>query len=133
MIKKLPKLLDVIKEKGLTHQEVLELIEKTDLPESQEDEADVPDEEVVEDDKPDEPIELYLTEVESEEEPEPEEEQEEQSETISLTPEELTIKIKEGVEEKLKANRKVPSKGKIVGKPQSDVPVVKKNWYEQMV
>jgi len=127
----LPKLLDVIKEKGLTHQEVIELIEKVGLPETPVEEKDVPEEEIQEDDKPEEPIELYITdnttEVVEEEEPEPEEEE------ITLTPEELDKKIADAVEEKLKATRKVPSKGKIVDKPQSDIPVVKRNWFEEIV
>lgn len=125
----MPKLLDVIKEKGLTHQQVIDLIEKIGLPEEVSEEKDVPEIEVEETDKPEEPIELYITKVE--EEPEPEEDTVE--EEITLTPEELDKKIADAVEEKLKATRKVPSKGKIVDKPQNTRNVVKKNWYEVIV
>jgi hypothetical protein len=124
----LPKLLDVIKEKGLTHQEVIDLIEKIGLPEEVSEEKEVPEIEVEETDKPEEPIELYITKLE--EEPEPEEDTVE--EEITLTQEELDKQIADAVEEKLKATRKVPSKGKIVDKPQANISVVKKNWFEEI-
>jgi len=125
----LPKLLDVIKEKGLTHQEVIKLIEGIGLPETQEEEKDVPEEEIQEDDKPEEPIELYISDNTTEivEELQPIEEE------ITLTPEELDKKIADAVEKKLKAVRKVPSKGKIVGKPRVTTNVVKRNWFEEIV
>ena len=128
----MPKLLDVIKEKGLTHQQVIDLIgsiEQDSLPEEVSEEKEVPEIEVEETDKPEEPIELYITEVEEEKEEEPEPIEEE----ITLTQEELDKKIADAVEEKLKATRKVPSKGKIVDKPQADVPTVKRNWFEEIV
>ena len=125
----MPKLLDVIKEKGLTHQEVIDLIEKIGLPEEESEEKDVPEIEVEETDKPEEPIELYITKLE--EEPEPEEDTVE--EEITLTQTELDKQIADAVEEKLKATRKVPSKGKIVDKPQVNIAVVKRNWFEEIV
>ena len=125
----MPKLLDVIKEKGLTHQEVIDLIEKIGLPEKESEEKEVPEIEVDETDKPEEKIELYITEVEKE--PEPEEDTVE--EEITLTQEELDKQIADAVEEKLKATRKVPSKGKIVDKPQANISVVKRNWFEEIV
>ena len=126
----MPKLLDYLKEKGLTHQDVINMIDGSiSLPESQEDEKDVPEEEIQEDDKPEEPIELYITETEEE----PEAEVETVEEEIVLSQEELDKKIADGVEEKLKAHRKVPSKGKIVDKPQANIPTVKRNWFEEIV
>ena len=125
----MPKLLDVIKEKGLTHQQVIDLIKKIGLPEEESEEKDIPEIEVEETDKPEEPIELYITQVE--EEPEPEEDTEE--EEITLTQEELNKQIADAVEEKLKATRKVPSKGKIVDKPQANISIVKRNWFEEIV
>ena len=132
----MPKLLDVIKEKGLTHQEVIDLIERNipidleiGLPEKVSEEKEVPEIEVEETDKPKKPIELYITEVEEEKEEEPEPEEEE----ITLTQKEIDKKIADAVEEKLKATRKVPSKGKIVDKPQSNISVVKRNWFEEIV
>ena len=125
----MPKLLDVIKESGYTHQEVMDLIEKAGKPEEVSEEKEVPEIEVEETDKPEEPIELYITEMKEEKEEEPEEKEEE----ITSTPEELDKQIADAVEEKLKATRKVPSKGKIVDKPQVDIPTVKRNWFEEIV
>ena len=127
----MPKLLDYLKEKGLSHEDVIRLInEKDDLPETQEEEKDVPEEEIQEDDKPEEKAELYITNMVDEE---PEAEEETVEEEITLTQEELDKKIADAVEEKLKAKRKVPSKGKIVGKPQADVQTIKRNWFEEIV
>ena len=127
----MPKLLDVVKESGYSHQDVIDMIEKkkADLPEPQEGEAEVPEEEVVEDDKPEDVIELHQTEVETPDEEEPEDE----TETIELTQDELDKKIEQAVADKLKANLKVPSKGKIVGKREADRNVVKRNWFEEIV
>ena len=70
---KLPKLLDVIKEKGLTHEEVLKLIEShSNKPEAEIEESVVEEAEEVEIDKPKEEIPLYLIKVESEEKSEEE-------------------------------------------------------------
>ena len=126
----MPKLLDVIKEKGLTHQQVIDLIEKIGLPKTPAEEKEVPEVEIQEDDKPEEPIELYITKLEDE--PEFKEENTVEEE-ITLTQKELDKKIADGVEEKLKAQRKVPSKGKIVDKPQANISVVKRNWFEEIV
>ena len=126
----MPKLLDVIKELGLTHQEVIDILSKqeADKPESQEDEKDVPEGELQEDDKP---IELYLSEAPTEESEV--EEVEEQDEIIELTQKELDKQIADVIREKLKATRKVPSKGKLVDKPVSNIDVVKRNWFEEIV
>lgn len=125
----MPKLLDVIKESGYTHQEIIDMIEKAGKPEEVSEEKEVPEIEVEETDKPEEPIELRITDMkeEKEEEPEPIEEE------IILTQKEIDKKIADAVEEKLKATRKVPSKGKIVDKPQSNIPTVKRNWFEEIV
>jgi len=125
----LPKLLDVIKESGYTHQQVIDLIEKAGLPEKESEEKEVPEIEVEETDKPDDKIELYITEVKEVEEEEPEPIEEE----ITLSQTELDKKIADALKEKLKATRKVPSKGKIVDKPQVDIPTVKRNWFEEIV
>ena len=125
----MPKLLDVIKESGYTHQQVIDLIEKAGLPEEVSEEKEVPEIEVEETDKPEEKIELRITDMKEEKE----EELEPKEEEITLTPEELDKKIADAVEEKLKATRKVPSKGKIVDKPQSNISVVKRNWFEEIV
>ena len=124
----MPKLLDYLKEKGYSHEDVMKLIDG--LPESQEDEKEVPEEEIQEDSKPDEKIELYITKMEDEPEPEEDETVEEE---ITLTQEELDKQIADAVEEKLKATRKVPSKGKIVDKPQANISVVKRNWFEEII
>ena len=127
----MPKLLDYLKEKGLTHEDVIKMIDdlKDGLPESPAEEKEVPEEEPREDDKPEEKIPLYITAMEDE----PEAEVETVEEEITLTQEELDKQIADAVEEKLKATRKVPSKGKIVDKPQSNIAVVKRNWFEEIV
>jgi len=126
----LPKLLDFIKDKGLSHEQVMELIEGSLVEEPGEEEA--PE---IEDGEDEEKIQLYQTDNRSEEPETSEEESEEDEEikTIELTPEELATKIAEGVAKELEATRKVPSKGRIVDRPQSDIPVVKKNWFEEIV
>ena len=127
----MPKLLDYLKEKGLTHVEVMEIIDKLEAgkPEEVSEEKEVPEIEVEETDLPEEKIPLYITKIEDE----PEAEEDEKEEEIILTQEELDKKIADAVEEKLKAQRKVPSKGKIVGKPQANTPSVKRNWFEEIV
>jgi len=128
----LPKLLDYLKEKGLTHQDVIDIIDnlKDGLPETPAEEKEVPEEEPREDDKPEEKHELYITAMEDE--PETEEETVTEEE-ITLTQKELDKKIADALEEKLKATRKVPSKGKIVDKPRHEPATVKRNWFEEIV
>ena len=126
----MPKLLDYLKEKGLSHEDVINMIDGLkDLPETQEEEKEVPEEEIQEDSKPDESEGLYITSMVDE----PETEVETVEEEITLTQKELDKQIADAVEEKLKAQRKVPSKGRIVDKPQADVPTIKRNWFEEIV
>jgi len=109
----MPKLLDVIKEKGLTHEQVLDMLEnmKDEEPEvveeviettEEEPPADIPEsvEEVIE-----EPPEIKNDEVA-------------EPELYTVSQDELTKLISDAVEEKLKARRGAPSKGKVVDKTQ---------------
>lgn len=121
----MPKLLDYIKEKGLTHEQVIEILDKElSKPESEVDESTESEIETDETDKPD------SNQIEVEIEPKVEEEEIEQ---ISMK--ELDQKIDDRIRKVLKIKRKVPSKGKII-KPE-DIPkdkdVVKKNWFEVLV
>lgn len=120
----MPKLLDVVKESGYSHQDVIDLIEKAGKPEPQEDEVDISIEEVVEDDLPEDDIELPITEDE--------EEPEEIDASITLTPEELTEKVKLAVAKGIRVKRKVPSKGKIRDKPSVEYGVSNRG-YEELV
>ncbi len=119
----MPKLLDVIKELGLSHTEAIEILTKwkpdTEIEESEDIEEEVPEMEV-----PEEDDEMEDEEPELEETPE---------ETISLTPEELKQKITDAVEEVTKAKVGKPSKGKESRTPVPEPAVIKKNWFEEKV
>ena len=133
VIKKLPKLLDFIKELGITHEEVmLKLKEKSTTEiEEVEEEAETTIEEPAE-----EGLHMITTperDAEIAAEKAQKEEIVEDTETITLTKEELEKKIADGIADELKSERKIPSKGKIFAEPQSNVAVIKKNWFEVIV
>ncbi|MCP3685847.1 MAG: hypothetical protein GY861_24625, partial [bacterium] len=60
-------------------------------------------------------------------------EMEETPEDITLTPEELEQKILDAVEEATKAKVGSPNKGSESTQPLDNTPVVKKNWFEEIV
>lgn len=120
----MPKLLDYISEKELSHAKVIEILENH-LKESPEPE---PEEESEEEEETDE-------EEESQEQgDESEEEQEEKPEIIKLSKNDLQKIVKEAVEERLKAVRKPPSKAKPVKKSLlKDRPALTKAMFERKV
>ena len=108
-----PKLLDFLKEKGISHADAMKYLEEMGKPEPKEEVIAEPEVEVEEVVKPEHKgVPLRITDMKTKE-PESEEETEEE-EKITLTEEELATKIALAVEEELKVKRKVPSKGKII-------------------
>jgi hypothetical protein len=119
----LPKLLDFIKEKGLTHDQVIDMLNEHDTSEPEE---ETEEEEVIDDSEEDEEIDEIEDDTEIEDnEPEPD--------IIQISKDELTKIVNEAVENRLKATRKAPSKGKKGGKFVRDKNVVQKNMFEEMV
>jgi len=120
----MPKLLDYIKEKGLSHEDVIELIRKEfDKPESSEEEVEEVIEEEGEDDKPEE--------VEQEEEAEIEQISDQEEVEDTKVPD-IKKEVQKEIKKQLKVIRKTPSKGIISDKPVVDR-TIKKNWYEEIV
>jgi len=123
---KMPKLLDYVKEEGLTHEEVIELIKNRNLkPEEPEVKVEEPEVEVGEIDKPDEEIELVKDKVE-----------EDSTETEQISTEEveeekpdISDKIKEE-DIQLKIKRKTPSKGVIKQEPTIEYGITSHRGYE---
>jgi len=126
----LPKLLDVIKEKGLTHQQVIKLI--NNMSETDTDELEVqniPNQEELEED-----IEEEEEETEDEVSTDiTEDDQEIETKIYQVSEEQLNELIEKAVQESLKAKRKAPSKGKKIDKPLADKNVVRKNMFEVIV
>jgi len=116
----LPKLLDYIKEKGLSHEEVIKLLEG--MPEESDEEEDSEEEEETEETSDD---------SEDEDDTEIDEDNDDQ-EYIKVTKDQLSEMINTAIEEKLKARRKPPSKGK-KGKPAKPKPRVPVNMFEVIV
>lgn len=120
----MPKLLDFIKEKGFSHEQVISILEGVE-PEPIED-----SEEVEEESEP----EVSQDEPQIDEDTPNEESIEvEKPELIQMTKIELTELINKAIEEKFKANRKPPSKGKESNHSAPDKNIIKKNWFEVMV
>ena len=139
MIKKLPKLLDFIKDLGMTHEEAMTAL--TELKKKPDTEIEEPVEKVeptIEEPTKKVPLRTITTderdvEIAAEKAQEEEEEVEEDTEPITLTKEELAKKIEDAVADKLKSDRKTPSKGNINDKPQTNIAMIKRNWYEVIV
>ena len=117
----MPKLLDVIKEKGLTHDQVIDILNNIDSEISETEEGT------------EEETESIQPEVEEEDTVIEESREEETQELINISKDELAEMISKAIEDKLKARRKPPSKGVQVEVPVSEKNVVKKNWFEVMV
>lgn len=118
----MPKLLDFIKDKGLTHEQVIEILEKIE-PEASDDSEEELEEEEEE------------VEEESEEVVDDESSEEEESENIiQISKTELSKLIAAEVSKTLKAVRKAPAKGKKAGeKPTKMKPVIERNMFEVWV
>jgi len=119
---KMPKLLDFLKEKGYTHEAVMELIEKNPIkPDTEEEVEDEPVPKEGEIDKPEGEVE------EAEEETEKISDEVEEEEKAKIT--EL---VQEEVVKQLKIKRKTPSKGKL--KTESSIEYgVSNRGYEELV
>lgn len=104
------KLIDYLKEKGISYEDLKTMIEES--------------------------IDTALEKSEGKEEvPEPIVEVEPEKEVPTFTKEDIQEMVQSEVEKSLKIKRKVPSKGKLI-KPEDlpkDKDVVKKNWFEVMV
>jgi hypothetical protein len=118
----LPKLLDFVKEKGYTHDKVMSILEAYSEPDEEEEESEPDEEEEEEED-------TETTEVEDDTETD---ENNSEPEFLKITKDELNELISKAVEDKLKAKRKAPSKGK-KGKGLAPKNVVRKNMFEVMV
>ena len=112
------KLLDYLKEKGISYDDIKAMIEES-IEEHQE----------VEEEKTEEP------EVEPEEPEEPEE-------VPSFTKDDVKEMVTEEVKKALKIKRKVPSKGRLLDESEEDRAIskkliehskIKKNWFEKIV
>ena len=122
---KMPKLLEYLKEKNMSHEDVMKLIDKElNKPEAKPDEINKPDLETeVEQVSEVKPKKIYKPELETETITETEEEKPEESEQISdkeIKKEDdadITKKIEEEVIRQLKIKRKTPSKGEVRDKP----------------
>ena len=105
------RLIDYLKEKGISHEQIKTMIEES---------IDTA---------------LEKEEVDEEIEAEPTQEEKPEPEVPTFTTDDIKVFIEEEVKRNLKIKRKVPSKGRTI-KPE-DVPtdkdVVKKNWFEVLV
>jgi DNA-binding transcriptional MerR regulator len=117
----LPKLLDVIKEKGLSHEDVINLLEDY----NPEDSSDGEEEE--------EEIEEDIDDSEDEQDTENTDNEEIEPKSITISEDQLIEMINSAVEEKLKARRKPPSKGKKTKVPVPETKAVSKNMFEVLV
>ncbi len=99
----MPKLLDFIKEKGLSHEDVIKYLSEMDETEDSEEEEEVEDD--IEEDDADTDIEDDTEIDDDKEEPK----------IVQLTEVELSKLIIKAVEQSKKAKRKAPSKGKTKG------------------
>lgn len=120
----MPKLLDFIKEKDLTHEQVIELIEKNYKPEDNTDESDESDTEDEQINKPDQETETSEDEEELDEEALVKKLADEEEAKIKKLKADEKIKIVKLVQEELKRRgkitRKTPSRGEIRDKPTLD-------------
>ena len=121
------KLLDFVKGKDYTHQQVMDFLEsqselfREQFPieeEGQEEEEEEEEEEIQTNDDKDK------TKTND---------NEKEQETINLSRDELTEIITAAIEEKFKANRKAPSKGKKIDKKLPDKNIVKRSNFEMIV
>jgi hypothetical protein len=112
----LPKLLDVVKELGLSHDDAIKLLKETATPP-----------ELIEEEE-----EKVSEEEEEESADDEEEESEDKPETIQVTKEELNGLIKKAVEDSMKAYRKTPSKGKKVKVPKLK-PYSREDMFERII
>lgn len=120
----MPKLLDVVKESGLSHEEVVELIKNRDVKPDGEEEEEIEEvEEIEEDDKPDDEDDVKALIQKLADEEEAKIEIKEKAEKVKIA-----LMVQEELKRRGKIDRKTPSKGKITDVPKLEYEINTKGY-----